>query len=364
MKLIKINPSKALLTSFNKLPEKLFKIHGDRYDYSKVEYTGVKDKVIIICKEHGEFVTNMDSHIQGSNCPKCVGGVRLTLNEFMNKASSIHENKYNYSKVSYVNNSTKIIITCPEHGDFEQTPALHLRGNGCSKCAGKLITNTKEFIEFGERKFKGVHSYEKSVYIASLAPITITCKVHGDFVITPNSYQTSTYGCVKCSSVAPVEHSVLLERFIKVHNTKFDYSKMIYKKMHSKIQIICNSCLYEFSQTPRNHLNGDGCPNCGGSGGFDKSKKAILYYLSINDGEAYKIGITNNSVKNRFYAHDLKKIKVLKEWCYLFGKDAALEEALILKKYSEYKYTGPYLLSSGNTELFNTDVLGLDTIGK
>lgn len=93
---------------------------------------------------------------------------------------------------------------------------------------------------------------------------------------------------------------------------------------------------------------------------FVQTKPAILYYLSINNGEAYKIGITNKSIKDRFNSTDLKKITVLKEWEYPIGYDAYKAEQRILSMYKEFKYKGHDLLQSGNTELFTYDILGLD----
>ncbi len=95
--------------------------------------------------------------------------------------------------------------------------------------------------------------------------------------------------------------------------------------------------------------------------GFDKTKPGSLYYLSINNGEAYKIGITNYTVTERYGKEDLAKIKVLKIWEFAVGKDAYVAEQYYLKEYKYARYTGPALLRSGNTELFNQDVLLLDT---
>jgi len=106
--------------------KKAKEIHGDRYDYSKVNYITAKTKVCIICPKHGEFWMEPVNHLSGQNCPKCVGGVRLTKEEFITKANEVHNNKYDYSKVDYVNSQTKVCIICPEHGEFWQTPEKHI----------------------------------------------------------------------------------------------------------------------------------------------------------------------------------------------------------------------------------------------
>jgi len=114
-------------------------VHGDKYDYSKVEYVEALSKVIIVCSEHGEFKQTPGSHLSGNGCPKC-GGIssgdkqRTTMPEFIKNANVVHGDKYDYSKAKYVNNQTKVIIVCSEHGEFKQTPNGHLSGRGCHKC--------------------------------------------------------------------------------------------------------------------------------------------------------------------------------------------------------------------------------------
>ena len=108
-------------------------VHGDKYDYSKAEYKNHLTKITIICPEHGEFQQIPSGHLSGHGCPKCSGKAKLTTEEFIRKAREVHGDKYDYSKVDYKNANTNITIVCPEHGEFEQRPADHLRGAGYSK---------------------------------------------------------------------------------------------------------------------------------------------------------------------------------------------------------------------------------------
>lgn len=115
------------------------KLHGDRYDYSKSELKGINKQLIIICKQHGEFLQIAYHHIKGSNCPSCVNEAcgdrnRKGLDEFIKEANLIHNNKYSYENVIYKNAKTKIEIICPIHGKFKQQPCEHLYGSGCIKC--------------------------------------------------------------------------------------------------------------------------------------------------------------------------------------------------------------------------------------
>ena len=110
-------------------------IHGDKYDYSKVNYINNATKICIICKKHGEFYQYPYEHLRRkTGCTKC-GRRQLSQQQFIEKAKLIHGDKYDYSKVNYINSTTKIIITCKKHGDFIQLPVEHLKKHGCPKCS-------------------------------------------------------------------------------------------------------------------------------------------------------------------------------------------------------------------------------------
>lgn len=124
--------------------EKARKVHGDRYDYSKVEYVDAHTKVTITCPIHGDFIQTPNSHLNGGGCPKCGGSMKLTTQEFIARARKIHGDKYDYSKVDYINANTKVCIICPIHGEFWQTPSKHLNGRGCNECGIKNEQKNKE----------------------------------------------------------------------------------------------------------------------------------------------------------------------------------------------------------------------------
>ena len=121
--------------SISNFIEEAIKIHGDRYDYSKVEYKQALSKVIIICKIHGEFEQTASSHLRGTGCGKCSGVTKKTQEEFIEYAIKIHGDRYDYSKVDYINCKTKVIIICKNHGEFKQIPESHYVGNACPKCS-------------------------------------------------------------------------------------------------------------------------------------------------------------------------------------------------------------------------------------
>ena len=120
--------------------EKAKKVHHGKYDYSKVQYVNSSTKVCVICPLHGEFWVAPYAHLNGVGCPECAGVKKRDTESFIKKAKEVHGDRYDYSKTVYVNKRTKVVITCPIHGDFEQLANNHLRGQGCPLC-GKKYTS-------------------------------------------------------------------------------------------------------------------------------------------------------------------------------------------------------------------------------
>jgi hypothetical protein len=124
--------------------------HKDLYDYSKVVYVRSDHLVVIICKEHGEFLQTPITHIHGAGCPFCAritraDHLRLGKEEFTKRAQAVHNYKYDYTQTVYINNNTKVSILCNIHGLFEQVPSYHLLGGGCLLC--KPISRGEQCID-------------------------------------------------------------------------------------------------------------------------------------------------------------------------------------------------------------------------
>jgi hypothetical protein len=135
--------SKCHIHSTTEFINKAKEIHGDKYDYSLVDYKNNRIKVKIICPEHGVFEQTPHNHLCGNKCPKCANiktkeTKKLSIEEFIKRAKTIHNDKYDYSKVKYINSNTKVEIICPIHGSFWQTPAAHNRlKQNCPHCKNK-----------------------------------------------------------------------------------------------------------------------------------------------------------------------------------------------------------------------------------
>lgn len=291
---------------------------------------------------------------------------KLTTEEFIKRSIAVHGNVLSYKNTKYVNAKTKVIITCPIHGDFEQLPNGHLKSTGCPKCAkDKERSSTEEFIIRAKEIHGDKYDYSKVEYKTAHVKVIAICSEHGEILIDPNDHLKG-FGCNQCGNESAKNknkksQSVFIEESNIVHNNQYSYENVVYINNNSKVSITC-PVHGDFEQSPIKHLNGQGCKICRCSHTYT-DLPTILYYLRVTVGKikTYKIGITSSSIANRYEARDLKNIEILQEWKYANGKDAYEIEQKILKDNKKYKYTGLPLLVSGNSELFTKDVLNLDS---
>jgi len=259
--------------------------HGNKYDYSLVEYKNNSTKIKIVCPNHGVFEQTPNSHLAGSGCPSCVPNKKLTKEEFIKRSRKIHGDKYDYSLVEYKNVSSNIKIICPVHGVFEQKPCKHLAGHGCFSCYNerpkKLLYTTESFIEKLKEIHKNKYDYSITEYKGITKPIKYICPEHG--IITQNAQSHFLgKGCKECAAkIIAEKHKLTTEDFIeksrKVHGNKYDYSLSEYKDCNKKIKIICKKHGM-FEQTARDHYRGNGCPACNESHG----NRAVKLFLEEN----------------------------------------------------------------------------------
>ena len=181
---------------------------NDKIDYSKTIYTKKQAKSIFICPEHGEFEQSPEAFLNGHFCPKCGRAERgkkrrTSIEEFIEKANEIHNNKYDYSKTVYEKANKKVLIFCKDCGKyFEQTPNKHLAGQGCPFCKNKRISQAKssnisEFIEKANEIHNNKYDYSKFVYINAKTKGIIICPKHGEFEQSPDIHLQG-FGCHKC----------------------------------------------------------------------------------------------------------------------------------------------------------------------
>ncbi len=202
---------------------------------------------------------------------------------FIKKASIKHNRFYSYDKSEFISNKTKIIISCPIHGDFLQTPNNHLSGYKCMKCSVDSRSKKRmdnKFIERSIKKFNNKFDYSLVEYKNNATNIILKCNIHGIFSITPSIHLKSKTGCPKCSTyntsqLQKLDVNSLIEKFKDIHNDKYEYHMIKYKNNKEKIEIICKKHGI-FKQSAKQHLRGQGCPNCIISTGEFKIKNLLL----------------------------------------------------------------------------------------
>lgn len=303
--------------------ERSLEKHGTLYDYSKSNYIDSGTKITITCSIHGDFLQTGVRHWTGQGCPEC-GKIKIiakntrTQGQFLEKATFTHGDSYSYAKTDYIYGGEKVIITCKIHGDFEQTPNAHLSGQGCPKCG--RIRSTKEstktqdqFLEKASKVHNNFYDYSKVHYIGDKQRVTIICPIHGDFNQIPNNHEFGQ-GCPRCGELSKANSQryntdIFIEKSNKKHNFLYGYSKTNYISSKEKVTIEC-PVHGDFKQIPTKHIAGGGCQQCGNeshwkrSDYIKKAKSRICTYYIIRcfngDEEFYKIGITMNSVRERY----------------------------------------------------------------
>lgn len=170
----------SMVSSIDKkefIKNKAKEVHGDKYDYSLVDYKKPNGKIKIVCKEHGIFEQHFSQHFMGAGCKKCVlenrgKEIKFKLENFIEKAKIVHKNLYGYDNSILITEENKTTIYCNIHGNFLQELQTHLLGKGCPKCGRNRIKkylqensiswNYSDWIEAGN-KSKNFDSFK--VYI-------------------------------------------------------------------------------------------------------------------------------------------------------------------------------------------------------
>lgn len=202
----------------------------------------------------------------------------MSTTEFIQKSKLIHEDKYNYNQVVYVNTKTKVIIICAIHGKFLMTPNKHLiKKQGCKFCG---YTNSSQQQSKGKEQFikdscaiHGIfYDYSQVVYVNSQTNVIIICPIHGEFLMVPNNHthHTNSQGCPKCGIIARNESlrlpwTTIHERCINIYGNTYDYTETskVYVDTKTYVPIKCNTCKKVFTKTMQDHIhNKQGCTHC------------------------------------------------------------------------------------------------------
>lgn len=297
--------------------------------------------------------------------------VKLTTEEFIDKAQKMHGDTYDYSKVVYVKSVEPVTIVCKIHGEFTQKPHMHLQGRGCSLCGviksaeskvGKGVT-FEEFVQKAVELFGSKYTYYKDTFTNMTTATKITCAEHGDFYIKPSSHLKSPTGCVKCShelcaKAIRLTTESFIEKASNIHNNKYTYGFTDYETNRTKVVITCPTH-GNYTQIAADHLQGCGCPKCNvntwrysdweKAGYSSKNFTGFKLYIikCFSDTEVfYKIGKTYTTIATRF-----KELPYGYEVMYVVEADARTVSELETKYLSEnrsnkyepaYNFSGQY----------------------
>ena len=227
------------------------------------EYQNRKTPLPIICKQHGVFYQSADKHFRGCGCPKCAKNYKMDTDSFKEKAYKIHGNDYIYDEVEYKDTETKVKITCKKCGkSFWQTPHMHLHGQGCPNCYGNDTKTNEQYIEEAKKIHGDKYDYSKTIYNGAYSKVIITCPIHGDFEQIARVHLYG-HGCPQCSGKRKYDKEYLISKAKEIHGDKYDYSMIEeINNNRIKLPIICPKHGL-FYQTIDNHINGkQGCPKC------------------------------------------------------------------------------------------------------
>lgn len=287
---------------------------------------------------------------------------------FIQKARETHGDAYDYSLTEYINWSTKVIITCPVHGNFTQRPNSHVARYGCPKCSwDKMSKSCSKTTDDFKLKAKQVHgdTYDYSLvnYTSAKSKVAIICSSHGEFSQRSGAHLDGQ-GCPMCgvkSSADKQTHNT--ELFIKkakrVHGDTFDYSKVTYTKSRNKVTISCK-IHGDFEQVANEHLKGRGCKECSRHLSLEHMfvlhKHTPTTFYIIKYKGLYKVGITIADVMKRYKSEvpDKENIEVISTKSFSSYESAYKYEQSIIVSNKMNRYIGDAIFkNTGNTEVFS-----------
>lgn len=388
MKEVKKGYSGRKVSNSETFREKAVWQHGNRYDYSSVEYVNSTTRVKIICEQHGPFWQLPNDHTgKAAGCPKCKNEAtgercKTGTEAFIEKAVQIFGDYYDYSLVEYLSTRKPVTIICPRHGEFRKLPCLHInRESGCFECHLERIRkpkekkvnyfdqfNTEYFIQKSREIHGNKYDYSKSEYVNNSTKVIITCKDHGDFEQKPNTH-TNGSGCKDCRRIKlrklyQKSKEEFEEESIIIHGNKYDYSNVVYVSNKHKVEIVCPDH-GSFWQKPNNHLYAEyGCPTCAEkeangwsrcNGFYQSDKPSNLYFIEMYSEEEHflKIGLSKDLERRHATITTESGYKIIpilsKEGV---AKDLFEIEFSILNEKGFKKYR-PLIMFGGISECFN-----------
>lgn len=342
-----------------KFIEKARLVHGDAWDYSRVNYTNSKTKVDVVCPVHGRWQVSPNQHLRtspGRGCPSCAPNQKISSSDFINRAREVHGAKYDYSQVDFRNTSSKVTIVCRRHGAFEQLPNSHINlKQGCPACKSNHKLTKAEFIRRAKEIHGETYDYSRVVYLNVNTKVEIGCPLHGWFRTKPINHYWSGSGCPRCAGNVTLTTDQFIEKARLIHGEKYDYSKVQYVNSRELLKIGCPQHGYWWTSAAT-HLNrGSICPMCSESAVTERPTSLYLSLFVLEDEQFLKLGISCRPTKQR-YSHELAKADLkIEDLVLLDFKNrvvAKQKESQTLKQFELFKYE-PKFRFAGKTECFH-----------
>lgn len=272
------------------------KFPNKHFDFSESAYENTKVKIHVKCEKGHIFEIRPNDLMNGYGCNICGGTKKMNNDDFIKKANKIHNGYFSYEHTFLKNVNSKVIVTCPIHGDIEVKANNHLNGANCRFCSKEKITHKISRLQKVNSSTKKLSSddfkqklYNKwgekytvkdnEEYIKNNVPIMIICKEHGEFPITPN-HILSGQGCPICSKNKKKTREEIIQCIKKAQPySDYDFSKVVYRNIHTPIELKCNKCGTTFFNSPSNLIfYKNGCQGCNQS----SIENEIEYILQDN----------------------------------------------------------------------------------
>lgn len=195
----KESKSRKLKYSNSDFKAKCLLVHGDKYTYENARYKSSGEKVLITCRKHGDFWQLPKSHLSGKGCRKCTLNHEGREKRFIDSVNKLHGDRFDVSKAVYINQNSPIEVVCKMHGPFWAEPRSVVRGHGCRACSETVWWTKDIFLSKLPEKHRRRYDYSKVAEIKhSKQKVVIICPEHGEFRQTPKSH-VGGCGCPVCA---------------------------------------------------------------------------------------------------------------------------------------------------------------------
>lgn len=210
------------------------------------------------------FEQEASGHLQGRGCRYCANNVRLTTPQFVERATRKHGSKYDYTEVNYIDTYAKVRITCRDCGlTFDQSPTNHLKGHGCMQCGGTMKLTQQDFLDKAKQKHNDIYDYSQVVYVDYTTPVWLGCRRCRKWFTQQPLVHLRGSGCGPCSGNVKLSTSEFVEKCVRSYGDMYDYSRTEYIDARTEVTIGCKECNAWFTRTGDEHGNlHRGCPTC------------------------------------------------------------------------------------------------------